>query len=430
MRMMRPSSLSATTTLSNISSRMSSKSKYNANDAFLTLSFSGAGHLLSYHLGVANVLLQHFQGSLPRRKEGNDNNNKNNNHIIKIRAVAGSSSGAIVATLLSIVPHRLDDYTHRFLNDGGNAHQHLTDILTEEFIMTSSFSANDSDNENYDDDDTGVDLFVNTTRCNDGSSCLFSFHSGDVAKKNDITTTRTTLYDILLAVKASCKIPSSFHPIDIFSSSFSSSSNQNDIQREETEDVNTTKSNDVNIGHNLFWQPIAQPIRTMMTMIMPTNNSLYYPNNEGVEINGSYYVDGGISSLVPGTPYDWNENCIASIVVSPFSGSLIEDNNDDNDDNEHNKHHTSYNKKRQRRRRRLSIRPSVHDDSDTNSFTANLTLPGGDWITRCGTFAIRPSLSNLRSSIIALGFTSTPVLQQWYQHGMNDATKFIKETKL
>jgi hypothetical protein len=64
---------------------------------FLTLSFSGAGHLLPYHLGVAASI-------------------KINECATPIHAVsAGSRSGAIAATLFVYFPHeRIKDFADRF----------------------------------------------------------------------------------------------------------------------------------------------------------------------------------------------------------------------------------------------------------------------------------------------------------------------------
>jgi len=63
---------------------------------FLTLSFSGAGHLLPYHLGVTAAF-------------------KSNECATPIHAVSGSSSGAIAATLFVYFPHeRIKEYADRF----------------------------------------------------------------------------------------------------------------------------------------------------------------------------------------------------------------------------------------------------------------------------------------------------------------------------
>eukprot|EP00549_Striatella_unipunctata_P003233 CAMPEP_0118679980 /NCGR_PEP_ID=MMETSP0800-20121206/4093_1 /TAXON_ID=210618 ORGANISM="Striatella unipunctata, Strain CCMP2910" /NCGR_SAMPLE_ID=MMETSP0800 /ASSEMBLY_ACC=CAM_ASM_000638 /LENGTH=103 /DNA_ID=CAMNT_0006576043 /DNA_START=297 /DNA_END=605 /DNA_ORIENTATION=+ len=78
----------------------------------LTLSFSGGGNLLPYHLGVASSLwLGHAQ--LP-----------------PVHAISGSSSGAIAAIVLSRMPHRIEEFFQRYKQQqGGNALHHLKHLL-------------------------------------------------------------------------------------------------------------------------------------------------------------------------------------------------------------------------------------------------------------------------------------------------------------
>ena len=59
------------------------------------LSFSGAGHLISYHLGVATTLLS---------ASTTTKNSQEDEIRPKIDMVAGSSSGAIVAAVLGCFP--------------------------------------------------------------------------------------------------------------------------------------------------------------------------------------------------------------------------------------------------------------------------------------------------------------------------------------
>ena len=70
----------------------------------LTLSFSGAGHLLPYHLGAAIAL-------------------KEDKISKSIVAVSGSSSGAVAATIFVNFAnvHNIKDYAERFITDGGRA---------------------------------------------------------------------------------------------------------------------------------------------------------------------------------------------------------------------------------------------------------------------------------------------------------------------
>jgi len=89
-------------------------SSVSAKTSWLLL-FSGAGHLLSYHLGAAQTLFL-------------DENPKRSAHI---HSVAGSSSGAIVAAVLACFPHRIEEYTTRFLEDGGRALRNFQEMLVE-----------------------------------------------------------------------------------------------------------------------------------------------------------------------------------------------------------------------------------------------------------------------------------------------------------
>jgi len=69
-------------------------------------------------------------------------------------------------------------------------------------------------------------------------------------------------------IHASCRIPKSFHPYDVFS-----------------------------------------------------KQKLSYP--DGIEIDGIAYCDGGIAAPAPSTPFDSHANCSMNIVISPVSGSSI-----------------------------------------------------------------------------------------------------------
>jgi predicted acylesterase/phospholipase RssA len=196
-----------------------------ASKKFMTLSFSGAGHLLPYHLGAARVLLK---SSSPT----------------KIRAAAGSSSGAIAAAILTLLPHRLEEYADRFLQDRGHAIRNLKDMLEQESKASPTFGS------------SSMLLVVATTKSSDGSMNLFSFDPQQFPHDPNL----------IRAVQASCTIPDSFHPLDMFS-----------------------------------------------------HQTLSYP--DGVEIDGELYCDGGIVAPTPPTPLDEDLNCSMRIVISPISGS-------------------------------------------------------------------------------------------------------------
>jgi predicted acylesterase/phospholipase RssA len=267
-----------------------------------TLSFSGAGHLLPYHLGVATRLL-------PYRH--------------RLLAVAGSSAGAIAATVLSLVPHRLEEYSESFLEDRGHAFRILQQMLHEEQM-------NDTNLQNR-----NLHLNVCTTKCSDGKMHLFSFATKTVTYPSQTD-------DVLKAVQASCIIPRSFHPFDMFS---------------------------------------KQPLN--------------FANEEGVDIDGAFYVDGGIAAPVPPTPLDKDPQCAGRIEVSPISGPSVPSSS------------TPI----------FSIRPNDHSLP---------LLPFSLTTTRCQPFSIRPSVQNVRAFVVSMGLAKPQVLRDWYQHGMDDASEFVE----
>jgi predicted acylesterase/phospholipase RssA len=154
-----------------------------------------------------------------------------------IGAVAGSSSGAIAAAVVSLFPHRLEEFTEKFLWDRGRALTNLNDILLEE----EPFDSVSSDGKQY----PRPMLVVAATNCMDGSMKLFTFDPTE----NHANEKKPQ--DIMRAIQAACTIPISFHPFDMFGKS-----------------------------------------------------SLTYPDEEGVEIDGGYCVDGGIAAPAPPTPLD------------------------------------------------------------------------------------------------------------------------------
>ena len=93
--------------------------------SFVTLSFSGAGHLLPYHLGVASSL---HRASTNGGKSSciYDNTSTHKSQLphvpvslpAPIKAVSGSSSGAVAATVLVRLPHRIEEYADAFEEAG------------------------------------------------------------------------------------------------------------------------------------------------------------------------------------------------------------------------------------------------------------------------------------------------------------------------
>lgn len=152
------------------------------NSKFWTLSFSGAGHLLPYHLGVARILIDSPQ-LWP-----------------KIRGIAGSSSGAIAATLAAFFPQRLEEYAEQFLADGGRGLSSFREILQEEVGTLADSSLRTETNS------IPPSLFICTTKSSDGSMHLFEFNAKNMVLRDPL---------LMNAILASCTIPKSFHPFDI-----------------------------------------------------------------------------------------------------------------------------------------------------------------------------------------------------------------------
>ena len=177
--------------------------------ASAALSLTGSGHLLVYQLGACRALLK---------------------SSIKIQHVAGSSGGAIVAALVS---HNLN--LEEFAQDFIQTRERGLSLLKEKLQSETTIQ--------------GPSLSICTTQCRDGQLQVFDF----VSTSDD---------RLLQALEASCRIPPSFHPWDIISS---------------------TRS---------------------------------YADSEGIRMdNNDYYVDGGIAAPAPPTPPN-----LRRILISPIAG--------------------------------------------------------------------------------------------------------------
>jgi len=213
---------------------------------FLTLSFSGAGHLLPYHLGLATSLLSL---STTTKK------------LPPIHAVSGSSSGAIAATLFAYFPNQIQDYTDRFISDGGRAMYHLKEMIYDDTDGGNNNLVVDNETNNND-----TSLHIATTRCSDGTLQLFDFPS----KLQSSIIDKDHLVNCL---QASCKIPPHFHPSDVLEKS--------------------------------RW--------------LSSSSYAIYPEQDGIIINRESYVDGGITAPAPPTPLDTKESA-CRVIVSPIAG--------------------------------------------------------------------------------------------------------------
>jgi len=275
---------------------------------FLTLSFSGAGHLLPYHLGAATAI------------RGATKNDDNELATRPIRVVSGSSSGAIAAALFVYFPaERVREYADRFISDGGRAMYHFKEMIDE------------TAEANRDGIDGGATtLHVATTRCSDGALHVFDFPPNPPSVFDKTHLVR--------CLEASCKIPQQFHPSDVLPSRWPST----------------------------------------------------YPEEEGVFIDGSSYVDGGISAPAPPAPLaslETNEGA-CRVVISPISGGNTEKN---------------------------MIRISPADDSW--KFPVDIRCRGG--------FSVHPSVQNIKALQVSAGLAPTSILQEWYDRGYEDATKIM-----
>ena len=154
-----------------------------------------------------------------------------------------------------MAPHRLEDYCDQFLNDDddGLGFRGLTLIRTM-LSPESSTAPPPPPQQQQQQQDLAMQLFVCTTKSVDGSMHLFQFD----------TTKDRCHRNLLPAIDASCTIPRSFHPLDVFS-----------------------------------------------------RGPLSYP--DGVEIEGELYCDGGISAPAPPAPLDPHYDTTHHIVVSPIS---------------------------------------------------------------------------------------------------------------
>lgn len=132
----------------------------------LAISFSGSGLLLVYHLGV---LVRLRACSVP------------------VKIFAGSSGGAIAATVAAVIPQKIDKFLECYALQGLSM-RGLEEMLPEDAHIKA----------------TGTTA-ISLTECGTG--------------QNVLTTTFESRNALLEAVEASCHIPASSHPLDLLLSS-------------------------------------------------------------------------------------------------------------------------------------------------------------------------------------------------------------------
>ncbi len=321
---------------------------------FLTLRFSGCGHLLPYHLGVSSVFLEE-ESRRSKFKPSNTSTvaSKSKSKLVtekaslpRIKAVSGSSAGAIAAVVYSQMPHRIEEYASEFIETRGRAIEILKRMLHEEERARSSVREVDNNStpeivtHGRSKQNQPPSLHIATTKCLDGSHNLFTFQPN----LYPTISSSWNIDNILEAVRASCTIPLSFHPADI----------------------------------------------------MFKNQSLSYPNSDGILIDGNHHVDGGIAAPAPSTPHDGRDGSF-SITISPISAGapLFQPK------------HTS------------DRRISPDDDSMRLLPLSNISCRGD--------FHVKPSIQNLRALRIASGVTSSEELREWYERGTNDALRMLRK---
>lgn len=371
---------------------------------FLTLSFSGAGHLLSYHLGVA--------ASLHRASAASNGNSNKRKPLPTIKAVSGSSSGAIAATVFVRLPHRIEEYADTFLAEGGRAFAILKDMLHDEErrLVSAASAAAVGNNGNGNDNASKVasrvevlspgqsahhntrrvggrsgstsnptakkskpnslppSLHVATTKCETGQLHMFDFRP--VHPEFRTISAAWTNDELLQAVEASCRIPQSFHPADVLES----------------------------------------PLSGMVGAFGGGNggeSAATYPDGDGVSIRNNWYVDGGIAAPAPPTPFDNADNAI-QVVISPISGSPMDCNEGYVGDDGMDRHRQTH-----------RISPS---DDTRRLLPFELRLRGG--------LSVFPSMQNLRALGISAGAASKDDLMRWYDAGRDDGEAFIHNLRL
>jgi predicted acylesterase/phospholipase RssA len=238
----------------------------------VALSLTGSGHLLIYQLGACRVLFQ-----------------QHNNKSLDIRHVAGSSGGSVAATVVTqlqsplptlpaLSHHRyhhynpdqqhpvvIDEYAQAFIQKRGLAMTLLRERLTESVKIRQQHSSQQQQQQQQQDPLAPV-LDICTTKCSDGTAHMFPF-SAPIQDE-------TQLELLLKCVEASCAIPRTFHPWDVFTSS-----------------------------------PVQYPVEDGIRIRL---------DNTGIDDDGDddeSYVDGGIAAPAPPTPPE-----LTRIIISPVTG--------------------------------------------------------------------------------------------------------------
>lgn len=240
----------------------------------VALSLTGSGHLLIYQLGACHVLFQQSKETLD------------------IRHVAGSSGGSVAATVVTqlrtaavpapALPHHhhhhhqyfqeqqhhvIDEYAQAFIHQRGRAVTLLKERLTEQVYVNSRQQHSQPPQKALAVAPQPV-LGICTTKCSDGTAHMFLF--------SDPIENDKQLERLLTCVEASCAIPRSFHPWDVFTS-----------------------------------QKLQYPVEDGIQISKPGATNGHGDDSD----DNDSYVDGGIAAPAPPTPPE-----LIRIIVSPVAG--------------------------------------------------------------------------------------------------------------
>ncbi len=226
----------------------------------VALSFSGSGHLLIYHLGVARRL---------RRSEW----------APFIRSYAGASGGAIAAAVCALLPN--DDDLEAFVEesalrcDGFGGLARALGVVPPAAI-DHGVQINSRITPITDDAVRGVSgsLFIGATECRTGRRALFSHYE--------------SAHQLMQCILASAAIPRSAHPLDLI--------------RSPSNPPTYPESDGVIVPRSCEWGHVSSD-----TDLEALPYSPY----------GEAFVDGGLTAAVPRPPAELQ---LALVTVAPISG--------------------------------------------------------------------------------------------------------------
>ncbi|KAL7575218.1 hypothetical protein ACA910_018703 [Epithemia clementina (nom. ined.)] len=349
-----------------------------------SLSLTGSGHLLIYQIGACVELIR----SSPSL-------------YASIQHVSGSSGGAIVATPLSIAPHRLEAYADAFIQAKGRGLALLEQELALLFLRNDK-TGQIRDNQVLPTTTTTMTaksppfspqaqvrlappqrqasslsqqqqshipkLHIWATHCRTGMARSFSLDVAQLLLRNDNHNHANDCQGkwhqrMVTIIQASTRIPASFHPMDIAMKQL-------------------------------------RPFCSTMT--------LTYPDHEGILLDGEYYVDGGIALPAPTLP--------------PQDARMLLDVNDDDNKNTKGLDIVISPLTRHCRNGRLRLSPS------DNTYGGGAGWWAGQQLYVAQDFGVSLwSLDNWRALRAASGLTSSAELRHWYERGQDDALQFLTQ---